>query len=57
LDCNKVEIGDRVLFGPNVSLYPATHPTQPEERAKGAELAFPIKVLTIYCINGISFLK
>ncbi|CAI2163737.1 17972_t:CDS:2 [Funneliformis geosporum] len=44
LDCNKVEIGDRVLFGPNVSLYPATHHIEPEERAKGPELAFPIKV-------------
>jgi hypothetical protein len=47
LDCNKVEIGDRVLFGPNVSLFPATHPIQPEERAKGPELAFPIKVFTL----------
>ncbi|GBC43310.2 sugar O-acetyltransferase [Rhizophagus irregularis DAOM 181602=DAOM 197198] len=47
LDCNKVEIGDRVLFGPNVSLYPVSHPIQPEERVNGPELAFPIKVLTI----------
>ena len=26
LDCVKVKIGNNVLFGPNVSLYPATHP-------------------------------
>ncbi|UZO07871.1 uncharacterized protein OCT59_028142 [Rhizophagus irregularis] len=44
LDCNKVEIGDRVLFGPNVSLYPVSHPIQPEERVNGPELAFPIKI-------------
>lgn len=62
MDCNKVEIGDRVMFGPNVSLYPATHPIQPEERAKGAEfalpikvLAFPIRVLTIIKITMMIF--
>ncbi|CAG8727703.1 4935_t:CDS:2, partial [Funneliformis caledonium] len=52
LDCNKVEIGDRVLFGPNVSLYPATHPIEPEERAKGPELAFPIKIGNDVWIGG-----
>ncbi|POG81059.1 hypothetical protein GLOIN_2v1868465 [Rhizophagus irregularis DAOM 181602=DAOM 197198] len=39
-----LEIGDRVLFGPNVSLYPVSHPIQPEERVNGPELAFPIKI-------------
>ena len=48
LDCNKVEIRDRVLFGPNVSLYPATHLLQPEERSKSPELAFPIKDYPIF---------
>uniref|UniRef100_U9U9D4 Maltose/galactoside acetyltransferase domain-containing protein n=1 Tax=Rhizophagus irregularis (strain DAOM 181602 / DAOM 197198 / MUCL 43194) TaxID=747089 RepID=U9U9D4_RHIID len=52
LDCNKVEIGDRVMFGPNVSLYPATHPIQPEERAKGAEFALPIKIGNDVWIGG-----
>ena len=27
LDCVPVKIGNNVLFGPNVSLYAATHPT------------------------------
>ncbi|CAG8528751.1 acetyltransferase [Rhizophagus irregularis] len=52
LDCNKVEIGDRVLFGPNVSLYPVSHPIQPEERVNGPELAFPIKIGNDVWIGG-----
>ncbi|KAF0559389.1 maltose o-acetyltransferase [Gigaspora margarita] len=52
LDGNKVEIGDRVMFGPNVSLYPATHPLQPEERSKGPESALPIKIGNDVWIGG-----
>ncbi|CAG8549423.1 7800_t:CDS:2 [Acaulospora morrowiae] len=52
LDCNRVDIGDRVMFGPNVQLYAATHPVQPEERAKGDELAFPIKIGNDVWIGG-----
>ncbi|GBB84117.1 hypothetical protein RclHR1_10750006 [Rhizophagus clarus] len=52
LDSNKVTIGDRVMFGPNVSLYPATHPAQPEVRAEGPELAFPIKIGNDVWIGG-----
>ncbi|GBB88174.1 hypothetical protein RclHR1_01470022 [Rhizophagus clarus] len=40
------------MFGPNVSLYPATHPIQPGERAKGPELAFPIKIGNDVWIGG-----
>jgi acetyltransferase-like isoleucine patch superfamily enzyme len=41
-----VTIGSRVLFGPNVSLYAATHPTDPAVRqgTAGPEYALPITV-------------
>ncbi|RHZ82576.1 hypothetical protein Glove_108g16 [Diversispora epigaea] len=52
LDCNRVEIGDHVLFGPNVQLYPATHSVQPEVRATGEELAFPIKIGNNVWVGG-----
>ncbi|MCU0366628.1 MAG: sugar O-acetyltransferase [Bacteroidales bacterium] len=39
LDVNPVIIGDNVMFGPNVQIYTATHPLDPEERMKGLEHA------------------
>ena len=44
LDCNTIDIGDGVLFGPAVQLYAAYHPTDPEERRTGLELAAPIRI-------------
>ena len=44
LDCARIEIGDRVLFGPNVQLYAATHPVEAELRAEGLEYALPITI-------------
>ncbi len=32
LDCNRIEIGDNTLIGPNVQLYASTHPLQAEYR-------------------------
>lgn len=32
LDCAIVTIGDRVKFGPNVSVFAATHPTEVQDR-------------------------
>ena len=32
VDCNTITIGDRVLIGPNVQLYTATHPIELTER-------------------------
>ncbi|KAG9290220.1 hypothetical protein G9A89_022196 [Geosiphon pyriformis] len=55
-DCNRVEIGDRVLFGPNVSIYPATHSVDPIERGKGPELAFPVKIGNDVWIGGGSII-
>ncbi|CAG8710708.1 8289_t:CDS:2, partial [Acaulospora morrowiae] len=31
------------MFGPNIQLYAAKHPVQPEERAKGKKLHFLLR--------------
>ncbi len=52
LDCNTVHIGDRVLFGPYVQLYAASHPTDPAVRKTGLELASPITIEDNVWIGG-----
>ncbi|KAK9452008.1 trimeric LpxA-like protein [Limtongia smithiae] len=44
LDCSLVTIGDRVLFGPNVSILSATHDTDVQARRNGVEYALPITI-------------
>ena len=44
LDCAPVHIGDNVSFGPYVQLCAAHHPTDPEIRRTGRELAGPIRI-------------
>eukprot|EP01114_Cavostelium_apophysatum_P016407 TRINITY_DN4656_c0_g1_i1.p1 TRINITY_DN4656_c0_g1~~TRINITY_DN4656_c0_g1_i1.p1 ORF type:complete len:219 (+),score=20.77 TRINITY_DN4656_c0_g1_i1:78-659(+) len=45
LDSCRVEIGDGVMFAPNVQLYTATHPTDPKVRVDQLlEYAKPIKI-------------
>jgi maltose O-acetyltransferase len=44
LDCNQVEIGENVLLAPYVQICAAYHPTEPEIRLTGRELAAPIKI-------------
>ncbi len=44
LDVTYVKIGSRTLFGPNVQIYTATHPTDYQERASGREFAKPIAI-------------
>jgi len=44
LDVVEVKIGSRTLFGPNVQIYTATHPTNYKERATGLEFAKPITI-------------
>lgn len=44
LDCARVDIGDGVLIAPNVVISTATHPLQAAERARGLELAKPIRI-------------
>jgi len=52
LDCAKVSIGDNVFFGPNVSLFTATHPISAEIRNKGLEQAHPITIGNSVWIGG-----
>lgn len=39
LDCSLIIIGDRVAFGPNVSIVSVTHETSVESRRNGVEFA------------------
>lgn len=52
LDCNKVKIGDNVLCAPYVQIYTAYHPTSPEIRLSGRELAAPIEIGNNVWIGG-----
>lgn len=44
LDVAPVTIGSRVMFGPAVQLYAATHPLNAKERSAGRELGKPIVI-------------
>ena len=52
LDAAKVEFGDNVFIGPNVSFYTAGHPIDVEKRNKGLEFAKKIKVGNNVWIGG-----
>ncbi|MCL6749809.1 sugar O-acetyltransferase [Nostoc sp. CCCryo 231-06] len=52
LDCNTVHIGENVLFAPYVQIYTAYHPTEPEIRLSGRELAAPINIGNNVWIGG-----
>jgi maltose O-acetyltransferase len=42
LDCNKVYLGNNVMFAPKVQIYTAYHPLDPEMRQSGLEMAAPV---------------
>lgn len=44
LDCGMVTIGNRVLFGPFVSIFAATHETGVQSRRDGVEYAKPVAI-------------
>lgn len=52
LDEAEVRIGDNVFIGPNVSMYTACHPLNPEERNTGVEWAEPITIGNNVWIGG-----
>lgn len=52
LDVMTVTIGHRVLFGPNVQIYTATHPINHKERAEGLEFAKPVTIGNDVWIGG-----
>ena len=43
LDCNKVKVGDNVLFAPNVTITAAGHPIHPDSRKK-YEYGIPVTI-------------
>ncbi len=52
LDCAEIRIGNYVFLGPNVQLYAATHPLDPELRRQGIESARPITIGDDVWIGG-----
>ncbi len=56
LDVSYVTIGSRTMFGPNVQIYTATHPTNYKERASGLEFAKPIAIGEDAWIGGSAIL-
>ncbi|GAA5864087.1 hypothetical protein JCM8547_005131 [Rhodosporidiobolus lusitaniae] len=44
LDCAKITFGKRVVCGPSVHLYSATHSVHVDERVAGYERAYPIEI-------------
>lgn len=56
LDGGTVEIGDKAMFAPNVSVYTATHPTDPQKRLDGLEMTKKIKIGNNCWIGGNSII-
>lgn len=52
LDEALVTFGDNVFIGPNVGVYTACHPTDPEARRTGCEWALPVTVGSDVWIGG-----
>ncbi|WP_372882490.1 sugar O-acetyltransferase [Psychromonas sp.] len=53
LDVNTVEIGDNVMFAPNVQVYTASHPLDVKGRVEeGIEFGLPIKIGNNVWIGG-----
>lgn len=52
LDCATVTIGNDVKFGPNVQIYTAHHPLDPQIRTSGPELANSITIGDRVWIGG-----
>ncbi|PPJ50536.1 hypothetical protein CBER1_05525 [Cercospora berteroae] len=52
LDCGLVTIGDRVMVGPNVSIFAATHETEVQSRRDDVEYAKPVVIGSDCWIGG-----
>lgn len=52
LDVTTIRIGDNCMLAPNVQLYTATHPIDPNERNSGLEYAKPITIGDNVWIGG-----
>ncbi|HLN62366.1 MAG TPA: sugar O-acetyltransferase [Symbiobacteriaceae bacterium] len=56
LDCHRVTIGERVLVGPRVQIYAATHPMEWQERIKGPMMGAPVTIGDHVWIGGGSII-
>ena len=52
LDTCPIHVGDFVLMGPDVKLYSATHPVDPQKRLDGQEYGKPIRIGNNVWIGG-----
>jgi maltose O-acetyltransferase len=52
LDCHEIHVGDGTLLAPGVQIYAAYHPTDPELRKTGRELAAPVRIGRNVWIGG-----
>ena len=52
LDCREVHLGDGTLIAPAVQIYTGFHPTDPEVRKTGRELAAPVRIGANVWIGG-----
>jgi maltose O-acetyltransferase len=52
LDCNRIDIGNDVQFGPGVHIYTATHPLNAIARKSGQEFAKPVKISSGVWLGG-----
>jgi acetyltransferase-like isoleucine patch superfamily enzyme len=52
LDTCPIYVGNYVLMGPDIKLYSATHPTDPQERLDGLEYGKPIRIGNNVWIGG-----
>jgi maltose O-acetyltransferase len=52
LDVNKISIGSRTLFGPNVQIYAATHPMDHKIRAEMLEFGKPVSIGSDVWVGG-----
>lgn len=57
LDCMPIVIGNNVWFGPNVSIFTASHPIEPELRLQNLEIDKPITIEDNVWIGGGSIIN
>ena len=52
IDCNTIHVGEGTLIGPAVQIYTAYHPTEPDVRKSGREVASPVRIGRNVWIGG-----